>query len=595
MTGWPVPDGAEGDPRLVRVFTSAVREGEQECPMHRALKAHPRIETTVPAFKSQDFEDFPLEPVMRALDLIEDGKAGVAETLDGLSRTASEAGRGRGQKRLHPGLVQWAAHAVTHYLEAALPAVKMPGVGQPALVPVRDEWVQQLDLGRLDESGVRMYELCAWGRRYQSPDGLFRELRLPRFGTVEGAEREPGEVAMAARVLAFGSPARVAEKKGTGAYDWPTRRGRPYLVQQGPLPSWVRVVEVGCGDGSARVLFEGDPDKAKREYEEARGRLRATVDAAERRPGRSCVSCRLAPTCLDLTKVPGLLGIADGTRPRRTLSVTDLRRHEKCPAQEHLRRLRLPRRLDIEYGSRAVQRGKAVHKLLEQLHARRPHRRCTLADIPDPRGWSAGEWHLTGREAELGAQMMARHVAVCPLKYADRDMPLSTEPVLAFDDPASDTVVIAEPDLLYWDGGGRVWRETKTTGYIADRSGKDVLEVYPQAALALVLLAEGALGGDPARSRVELEILRPTGPDLELINAGDPGRVAKAREVIASLAGPWHSDREFTANPEKRRCADCEVARWCPSALPAPPDEGDAGPGGQQDAPPAPSAQSAAA
>ena len=82
MTGWPVPGGAEGDPRLVRVFTSAVREGEQECPMHRALKAHPRIETTVaPAFKSQDFEDFPLEPVMRALDLIEDGKAGVAEAL----------------------------------------------------------------------------------------------------------------------------------------------------------------------------------------------------------------------------------------------------------------------------------------------------------------------------------------------------------------------------------------------------------------------------------------------------------------------------------------------------------------------------------
>lgn len=596
MTGWPVPYGAEGDPRLVRVFTSAVREGEQECPMHRALKAHPRIETTVSsAFKSQDFEDFPLEPVMRALDLIEDGKAGVAEALDGLSRASSEARRGRGEKRLHPGLVQWAAQAVTHYLEAALPAVQMPGVGQPALVPVRDEWVQQLDLGRLDESGVRMYELCAWGRRYQSPDGLFRELRLPRFGTVEGAEREPGEVAMAARVLAFGSPARVAEKRGTGAYAWSTRRGRPYLVQQGTLPSWVRVVEVGCGDGSARVLFEGDPDKAQREYEEARGRLRATVDSAERRPGRSCASCRLAPTCLDLHKVPGLLGIADATRPRRTLSVTDLRRHEKCPAQEHLRRLRLPRRLDIEYGSRAVQRGKAVHKLLEHLHARTPHRRCTLADVPDPRGWGAGEWHLTGREAELGAQMMARHVAVCPLKYADRDMPLSREPVLAFDDPVSDTVVIAEPDLLYWDGGGRVWRETKTTGYIADRSGKDVLEVYPQAALALVLLAEGALGGDPARSRVELEILRPSGPDLELISAGDPGRVAKAREVIASLAGPWHSDREFTANPGEKRCADCEVAQWCPSALPAPPDEGDARPGGQKDAPPAPSAQSAAA
>lgn len=596
MTGWPVPGGAEGDPRLVRVFTSAVREGEQECPMHRALKAHPRIETTVaPAFKNPDFEDFPLKPVMRALDLIEDGKDD--DVSAALARAASGGGRGRGGKRLHPGLAQWAAQAVTHYLEAVLPPVRMPGVGQPAVVPVRDEWVQQLDVGQLDEHGVRMYELCVWGRRYQSPDGLFRELRLPRFGTVEGAEREPGEVAMAARVLARGSRARAAEEKGTGPYAWRTRRGRPYLVQQETtLPTWVRVVEVGCGDGSARVLFEGDPDKALSEYEEeTRGRLRATVNATERRPGRSCASCRLAPSCPELLPVPGLLGVEDVTRPRRTLSVTDLRRHDKCPAQEHLRRLRLPRRPGIEYGSRAVQRGKAVHKLLEHLHARTPHRPCTLADVPDPQGWGAGEWHLTGSEAERGAQMMARHVAVCPLKYADLGMPLSTEPVLAFDDPASDTVVIAEPDLLYWDGGGRVYRETKTTGYIADRSGKDVLEVYPQAALALVLLAEGALGGDPARSRVELEILRPTGPDLELISAGDPGRVAKAREVIASLAGPWLSDREFAAKPEVKRCADCEVAQWCPSALPAPPDDGDARPGEQPDAPPAPSAQSAAA
>ena len=180
------------------------------------------------------------------------------------------------------------------------------------------------------------------------------------------------------------------------------------------------------------------------------------------------------------------------------------------------------------------------------------------------------------------------------LRHADRDVVPRTEPVLAYDDPASDTVVIAQPDLLYCDGGGWVWRETKTTRYIADRSGKDVLEVYPQAALALVLLAEGALGGDRSRSRVELEILRPTGPDLELISPGNPGRIAKAREVLASLAAPWHGDRDFAANPG-RRCADCEVAQWCPSALPAPPDEGDARPGGQQDARPAPSAQSAAA
>ena len=266
MTGWPVPDGAEGDPRLVRVFTSAVREGEQECPMHRALKAHPRIETTVTLrFKSPDFEDFPLEPVMRALDLIEHGKGDVAEAIDALSQAASGPGRGAGGSgctRGWPSGPRWPSRTTW---KQRLPPVRMPGVGQPTLVPVREEWVQQLDVGRLDEHGVRMYELCAWGRRYQSPDGLFRELRLPRFGTV-GAEREPGEVAMAARVLARGSRARVPER-GEGIFPQATTRGRPYLVEQGILPSWVRIVEVGCGDGSAVVLFEGDPDMALELYE----------------------------------------------------------------------------------------------------------------------------------------------------------------------------------------------------------------------------------------------------------------------------------------------------------------------------------------
>ena len=344
-----------------------------------------------------------------------------ATWTEALSRAASGAGRGRGGKRLHPGLAQWAAQAVTHYLEAVLPPVQMPGVGQPAVVPVRDEWVQQLDVGRLDEHGVRMYELCAWGRRYQSPDGLFRELRLPRFGTVEGAEREPGEVAMAARVLALGSRARVAERRAPGPT--PGTRGGDVLTwcSRETLPTWVRVVEVGCGDGSARVLFEGDPDKALREYEEEAGpapRHRGRHGAQARSELRQLPPCTVLPRA---AQVPGLLGVADVTRPRRTLSVTDLRRHDKCPAQEHLRRLRLPRRLDIEYGSRPSSGERRSTSCLEQLHARTPHRPCTLADVPDHREWSAGEWHLTGRDAELGAQMMARHVAVCPLKYADRE------------------------------------------------------------------------------------------------------------------------------------------------------------------------------
>jgi hypothetical protein len=567
--------------------------------MHRAFKARPRIEATATApFKKPDFEDFQLEPVMGALDLIEHSGRSVNEALDAVSGVSSWPGQGRERRPLHPGLARWAAQAVTHYLEARFPPP--PELGRatsPVLVPVKELWVEQLDVGKLDEHGVRMYELCAWGRRYETPDGLYRELRLLRLDTA-AKEREPGEVAMAARVLARGSTARLVEP-GPGPLAWHTTWGRPYQLRAGALPTWVRIVQVGCGDGSVEVLFDNLATEALRLFDEqAKGRLRATVDATERRPGRSCASCRLAPSCAALPKVPGLLGVADATRPRRTVSATDLRRHDKCPAQEHLRRLGLPRRVDVEYGSPHIRRGNAVHALLEQLHARMPHRPCSFADVPDDGEWQAGEWHLTGREAELGARLMARHVAVCPLKYADHDPPPRPEAILVFDDPVADTVVIAQPDLLYHDSGGWVWRETKTTRYIADRSGKDILEAYPQAALAVVVLAEGALGGDLSKARVELEILRPTGPDLELISPSDPGRVAKAREVLCSLVAAWHADRTFTANPGKQ-CADCEVAQWCPSATRVLPDTGDAPPddqdGGQAPALPSPSAQSTAA
>ena len=310
MTGWPVPYGAEGDPRLVRVFTSAVREGEQECPMHRALKAHPRIETTVaPAFKSQDFEDFPLEPVMRALDLIEDGKAGVARPLrpchGRLPRPGGDAGRSgctrgwpSGPRR--PSRTTW---------KRRCRPLQMPGVGQPALVPVRDEWVQQLDLGRLDEPACGCTSCAPGAAGTRARTACSGSCACP--GSGQSRARSASRARSPWRPASWRSvpAARVAEERGTGALRLATRRGRPYLVQQGTLPSWVRVVEVGCGDGSARVLFEGDPDKAQREYdEEARGRLRATVDSAERRPGRSCASCRLAPHAWTCARSPGSSG-----------------------------------------------------------------------------------------------------------------------------------------------------------------------------------------------------------------------------------------------------------------------------------------------
>ena len=83
-------------------------------------------------------------------------------------------------------------------------------------------------------------------------------------------------------------------------------------------------------------------------------------------------------------------------------------------------------------------------------------------------------------------------------------------------------------------------------------------------ALGVVLLAEGALGGDKTFSRVELEILRPTGPDVHLIDPGDAAEVTRAREVLHKLAGAWHGDQRHEPRPGPE-CVTCEVSRWCPA------------------------------
>ncbi|MGE7434788.1 PD-(D/E)XK nuclease family protein [Kitasatospora sp. NPDC001175] len=518
----------------MRVYTGGVQGKEEACPALRALNARPGLRPSRrTTFKPPDFELFALAVVMRNLDRTE--FAGISEVS---SRVLPS----------HPGLARWAEHAVAQYL-AASSTLELSG----RLLPDKKRWVEQTRLSSVPAGDPAVYEMCAWGRGYATPDGSVRELRLPLFGTAGVREREPAEIAMVAHIAAYGERADEPE--------W----GRKHEVLPTAIPQRVRVVEVGCLDGSAKVLFDGPPEETEAPYKTlAAPRLRSTIDAIERRPGSSCVKCRLSSTCPALPRVPGLLGIADTSRPRRTLSVTDLRRYDICPTQEHLRRLHLPYDREIEHGPH-VRRGHAVHAWLQRLHERSPRRPCTADDAPPDRSdWRIGDWHLTGADAELGTRLIARHAAVCPLKYADSDAGLRIERTLTFHDTDADTLVVAKPDLLYLSGGSWVWREVKSTKYRTPRGGKDILEQYPQAALALILLSEEVFGGNLRGSRVELEILRPSGSDLELITPNQADRVAKARDVIRALATPWHGDPISTPKPGKH-CARCEVARWCPA------------------------------
>ncbi|MHC0429186.1 PD-(D/E)XK nuclease family protein [Streptomyces sp. O3] len=143
---------------------------------------------------------------------------------------------------------------------------------------------------------------------------------------------------------------------------------------------------------------------------------------------------------------------------------------------------------------------------------------------------------------------------------------MRTEPRVVRHDTAADVVVIAEPDLLYRDADSWVWRETKTSA-TDRRSLRPLLELYPQLALAVVLIARGDLGGAPSCARVELEVLRPGGADLEIIDPFAPANRTAAEGVLRAMVADWHGDDHYPAVPG-RSCERCEVARWC-SASPA--------------------------
>jgi hypothetical protein len=518
-----------GDPQVVRIGTGAAGDEDYTCPSFAAVKARPGIQPQAPArFPRPKLETFALGPVMTALDGIEFDGITVDKALDGL-RDA--------ERQPHPGLLQFAQHAVRCYLLGAEPSQEVN------LKPLRDFWVVQRVRGQT-------WELYAWGRRYQSPNGRLREFRFLRFGEAGLRQRDPAQVAIAAYSTAFGAPA-----------PWPDWWSQPFMLRGGEVVERVRVVEVGLLDGSRVVLFDGGPAQAEGYFaEHGRERVARIAAGGTPVPGMSCASCKQLTLCEELRRLPGLLGLDADRAPLRTVSVSDLRYYQSCPAQAHLSSLNLP---PSRRDSPEAELGRAVHSWLETAH-RGGTTACGIADMPrHDDDLAGGPWGLTGETAQLGVRMLAHHPEVCAFQDLDSITEVRVEPRLVFHDTAANAIVIARPDMLYLQDGSWVWRETKTTQkprWFHD----DLLDEFPQLALAAVLLADGALGGDPAGSRVELEVLRPGAADIPMIDPTDPAQVTKARSVLQQLAQPWRDDEAFEARPGKA-CQWCRVSQWCPS------------------------------
>ncbi|WP_340556982.1 PD-(D/E)XK nuclease family protein [Streptomyces sp. GSL17-111] len=525
------------------------------CPDHRRTAVRPLLTPSAVRRRARPpLEDFGLGPLFGALDLLEHENWSLDRVLDRLE-TSDGVIRERGRP-CHPGLVRWTMGALERYVaQRAAQQEAAERAGLPPTFPVRSAWtVRTARRAEPDARGARQYEHTVWGRRYASADGHVRELWLPSLGRAKSS-RPDAELAAVAYVLTRGAPGRTTRY---GAFP------APEPTPDTDLPERVRVIDFGCAEGDARLLLDCDREEAERRFATfAAPAFHEAATGIGARPGTDCVDCKAIDACTSIRRTPALWGGRPGTQTgRRSLSVSDLRAHDQCPAQYHLTRQLWLTSLQEE--GEAIRRGRAVDAWLNDHHGatRRPVRGCH--DLPgpaDPANWTGGDHHLEGAIAREGAGMLDAHRACCPLDGLGADEQVLVQHRVAVYVPELDVVVLAVPDLLYTRSGGWVWRETKTSSSEL-WEGESLLRSYPQLALAVLLLNAGALGADPRRSWVEFELLHRGEATLERIDPSRPDVVAEAEGVIAGLAGPLLEDTTFPSLTG-RHCHHCDARPWC--------------------------------
>ncbi|WP_167152787.1 PD-(D/E)XK nuclease family protein [Streptomyces sp. MBT27] len=532
MTLQPLPPGTDGDTRLVRTSLPLVRNDSRDCPRGFAVRARPLVQQSPKRSRRKPVEDFALGPVMAALDSVEFDGTAPETALEGLSRV----------RKYTAAHVSWARTAVYAFLAARRQSEAERSVaGRPATLPVREEWTSCEELRAPDARGVLRYERTAWGRRYASKDGGERELWLPSFNSLK-RDRPAEEIAEAASVLAIGTPSHAE----FGDIHRP-------VPGSAALPHRVRVVGVGCGDGEYGVLADWDTARVEQEFAaHARPALARAVTGTATNPGSECVRCEALTGCTGLPKTPGLLGVPGPRRPRkrRSVSASDLRAYDCCPSFFHLTRVLHLKSPAPE--NEPIRRGRAVDAWLNQQHLKGPCADATLPqELPE----------LGPDEQTTALAMIAEHVRACPLDELGPDEEVQVQKRLTAYDPELDTVIVADPDLLYTRYGGWIWHETKTASSPL-WEGRPLLESYPQLALAVLLMSHGVPGGDPRRSLIELEVLYADGSRCLEVDPGDSDTIAEARQVISRLAAPWAVDETYEPRPGDQ-CEGCEMLRHC--------------------------------
>lgn len=542
---WRVPDGMRGRTDVVRVSAGALDRPPGSCREFAAAKVRPKVwPASYEERRYPPLGTFPLGVVMDAVDATEfDGARPDRAIADAISAARDP---------LHPGAATWVEHAAHTYLEVSQ---SLAAEGAAEGVHLEPDPYGRVVQHSADGGAVRM--LTAWGRWYTSPDGTVREFRRIRIRRPYGTADDPSTLAMA---YTAGHGSRAAEDV--------FRNGPPVAVRLGEADATrVRVLEVGLTDGTVAVLVDATPPEVRDRYRaQAQPKIVELQRGGGRVPWRDCDGCKVRSACAALPRTPGLLGLAGRGTHRRLWSVTAAQRYRTCPAQHHLREINIP----AEDGDApAARRGRLVHEWLAAAHGRPAAEPCRPEDLPDPSAPDLGLAAELMTRDEYGdvRRYLVRHLSTCPLTdsaqaQAGEVTGLAVEPRVAAYDSDADVIALATPDLTRTVDGVPVWRETKTSAVPRGFDADGALAAYPQIALAVCMLADGAYGGDRAGC-VELELLTSVTAEVLTFDPGDPVTVRAARAVLAELASEWHDDTEFRARPGPW-CGTCPVSRWCP-------------------------------
>jgi hypothetical protein len=384
--------------------------------------------------------------------------------------------------------------------------------------------------------GTPARQLTVWAPLYQTEDGV-REVRRLRIGEAREPDDEDGvRWAATAGYVAATAPGRIP----------PTR---------------VRVVEVGCVDGSITVVFDGTPEDARAWYVAvAKDRAAALTVEDHVVPGSCCGDCKGAGSCAALVPLDGLLGQRERGHRSRSVSPTELQQYARCPAQWLFERVaRLPKEVT---GSDTAARGRAVHAWLGAAHARGTG--CRPADLPPPGGpLGLAEGVLDAYDYALAYPFLRRHVDSCALSDPDV-VPVAVEEAVRGFDHDAQVVPVARPDLMYRRSAVLVIREVKTSETPFGQGRDEAFDRYVQIPFMLRMLEAGLLAAhDCSDGIVELELLTPDEQFLWTWSTAEPLDVGLAAAELERIVDDWHHDSTWRTMPGPH-CQWCRVRRWCP-------------------------------